>query len=77
MQILDRKADTRTKIQMGGLVKKAGLDDLHKSNPIALLGALIEIRNKIDNPRKDDDNSYNRTIKKYEEIAKKSFDDFK
>ena len=56
MQILDRKADTRNKIQMGGLMKKAGLEDLHKSNPIALLGALIEIKRKIDNIETDDVN---------------------
>lgn len=36
----ERSEDTRFKIQMGGLVIKAGLDDLSSSE---LLGALVEI----------------------------------
>lgn len=47
MSILERKLDTREKIMMGGLLKKAGLDDLHKTNKAALLGALIEIKNRL------------------------------
>jgi hypothetical protein len=31
MSILERKLDTREKIMMGGLLKKAGLDNFHKT----------------------------------------------
>ena len=47
MSLLERKTDTRNKIMMGGLLKKAGLDDLHKTNKAALLGALIDLKNKL------------------------------
>ena len=47
MSLLERKIDSRNKIMMGGLLKKAGLDDLHKTNKAALLGALIDIKNKL------------------------------
>ena len=69
MQTLDRKADTRSKIQMGGLVKKAGLDDLHKSNPIALLGALLEIKSRL-----NDKNEGAKYLQEYEKIGKLNFD---
>lgn len=40
----DRKADTRDKIQLGGLVVKAGLRDENKA---ILLGALLDLSDKI------------------------------
>jgi hypothetical protein len=33
---------------MGGLVVKAGLDDLHRLNKAALLGLLLEARHKLE-----------------------------
>lgn len=39
MRTLERKQDTRRKIQLGGLVKKAGLDKMPTAE---LLGLLIE-----------------------------------
>tara|TARA_R110002096_G_scaffold201190_2_gene385511 strand:+ start:2840 stop:3079 length:240 start_codon:yes stop_codon:yes gene_type:complete len=47
---MERAADTRHKIQLGGLVIKAGLDDLASNE---LLGALLEIRDIIDSPDAD------------------------
>ena len=47
MSNLERKAETRQKILMGGLMKKAGLEQLHEDNPSALLGLLIELKDKI------------------------------
>ena len=63
MSNLERKAETRQKILMGGLMKKAGLEQLHEDNPSALLGLLIELKNKI---IKIDTT----TIKRYEKIGK-------
>lgn len=37
----ERKQDTRQKIQLGGLVKKAGL---HEEPPAVLLGLLLEAK---------------------------------
>ena len=42
-----RKADTFKKIQLGGLVIKAGLGDLA---PAVLLGALIDAARGLDDP---------------------------
>ena len=39
MKILERKQDTRRKIQLGGLVKKAGLDN---ESTAVLFGLLLE-----------------------------------
>jgi len=47
---MERAADTRHKIQLGGLVIKAGLDDLASNE---LLGALLEIRDIIDSSDAD------------------------
>lgn len=47
---MERAADTRHKIQLGGLVIKAGLDDLASNE---LLGALLEIKDILDNPDAD------------------------
>lgn len=41
----DRKKDTREKIQLGGLVVKAGLRDIDKS---VLLGWLMELSGRLD-----------------------------
>jgi len=45
---MERAADTRHKIQLGGLVIKAGLDDLASNE---MLGALLEIKEIIDGPQ--------------------------
>ncbi len=45
-KIKQRKADTRKKIEFGGLVVKAKLDDMPKD---IILGALIRIKEAIDN----------------------------
>ncbi|MCR9243301.1 MAG: conjugal transfer protein TraD [Rhodobiaceae bacterium] len=47
---MERAADTRHKIQLGGLVIKAGLDDLASNE---LLGALLEIKDILDSPDAD------------------------
>lgn len=67
MHLIERKADTRHKIIMGGLIKKAGLDNLHKTNPAALLGALLEIKNNFDLHQIN-------FLNKYEPIGKLAFD---
>lgn len=41
----DRKKDTREKIQLGGLVVKAGLREMNKA---VLLGWLLELQERID-----------------------------
>ncbi len=45
-KIKRRKAETRRKIELGGLMVKAELDDLSKD---ILLGALIHLKKEIDN----------------------------
>ena len=62
MSNLERKLDTRYKIEMGGLVKKAGLDDLHATSPEALLGILLEAKKIID--------ADSTVINKYKKIGK-------
>ncbi len=47
---MERAADTRHKIQLGGLVIKAGLDDLASNE---LLGALLHIKDLVDGPEAD------------------------
>ncbi len=44
-----RQTDTRQKIMMGGLIVKAGLAELHKSNPEVILGILLEAQAKLKN----------------------------
>ncbi len=46
---IERKADTRSKIMMGGLIKKAGLDYLHPDNAEVLYGMLLENKKQLDN----------------------------
>ena len=51
MRDLERKQDTRRKIQLGGLVKKAGLDN----EPTAVLyGLLLEAQEKLQSGHSDD-----------------------
>ena len=45
---LERKADTRIKIMMGGLIKKAGLDYLHSDNAEALYGMLLASKKQLE-----------------------------
>lgn len=45
---LERKADTRHKIMMGGLIKKAGLDYLHQDNIQALFGMLLANKKQLE-----------------------------
>ncbi|HEV2524509.1 MAG TPA: conjugal transfer protein TraD [Gammaproteobacteria bacterium] len=44
----ERKQDTRQKIQLGGLVKKAGL---HEEPPAVLLGLLLEAKESLESSR--------------------------
>ena len=47
MSTLQRRLDARNKIMMGGLIIKAGLDDLHRTNKAALLGILLDAKKKL------------------------------
>lgn len=47
---MERAEDTRRKIQLGGLVVKAGLDDLASNE---MLGALLEIKDLIEGPESE------------------------
>ena len=44
---MERKLDTREKIQLGGLIVKVGLRDEDKD---ALLGGLVELAQSLQNP---------------------------
>ncbi len=67
MIISQRKQDTRRKIQMGGLVIKAGLDSLHHEDKAILLGILVDAAEKIGSAER---NSY---IAHYKELGEKAF----
>ena len=45
---MERKLDTREKIQLGGLIVKVSLRDEDKN---ALLGGLIELAEALENPK--------------------------
>lgn len=60
----DRKKDTREKIQLGGLVVKAGLREMNKS---VLLGWLMELQKRVDGDRAE--------WARLEEIGKRGFED--
>lgn len=60
----DRKKDTRDKIQLGGLVVKAGLRDIDKA---VLLGWLMELPKRLHN----DDGEWARL----QTIGKRGFED--
>jgi tRNA C32,U32 (ribose-2'-O)-methylase TrmJ len=47
---LERKKDTRRKIELGGLIKKAGLDE---EATAVLYGLLLEAKEKIEGKDKD------------------------
>lgn len=47
MKNIERKQDTRRKIQLGGLVKKAGLGD---ESTAILLGMLLEASEELNSP---------------------------
>ena len=44
---MDRKADTRKKIQLGGLIVKAGLDYMHPMDAYILYGMLLDCKESI------------------------------
>lgn len=41
---MDRKADARKKIQLGGLIVKAGLDYMHPHDAYVLYGMLLDAK---------------------------------
>jgi len=43
-QLVDRKADARKKIQLGGLFCKADLDDMHPHDAPILYGMLLDCK---------------------------------
>lgn len=67
MSIYQRKQDTRKKIQMGGLVIKAGLGFLHDDDKAILLGILVDAAGKLNSPGKE---AY---IAHYKELGEQSF----
>jgi len=54
MQKLERKIDTRNKIELGGLIIKAKLGYLQEAHKDVILGALIDVYNKIHNTSSGD-----------------------
>ena len=46
---MDRKADARKKIQLGGLIVKAGLDYMHPQDAYILYGMLMDCRRTLEN----------------------------
>jgi hypothetical protein len=44
---MDRKEDTRKKIQLGGLFVKAGLDDMHPADAYILYGMLLDCKRAL------------------------------
>ena len=71
MRITERKLDTRNKIMMGGLIIKAGLDDLHRLNKAALLGMLLDAKRKLDSADKIQKKEL---MQNYTNIGVKAFD---
>jgi len=47
-KIFDRKSDTRKKIQLGGLLVKAGLDYMHPQDAYVLYGMLLEWKKALE-----------------------------
>lgn len=70
MNLTQRKLDTRNKIMMGGLIIKAGLDDLHKTNKAALLGILLEAKAKFEST---DKKTRKEAMQHYTAIGAKAF----
>ena len=48
-KLMDRKADARKKIQLGGLIVKAGLDYMHPQDAYILYSMLLDCRNTLEN----------------------------
>ena len=46
---MDRKLDTRRKIELGGLIVKSGLDILHPLEAYVLYGMLLDCRRILEN----------------------------
>lgn len=46
--MLDRKADARKKIQLGGLIMKVGLDYMHPHDAYILYGMLLDCRRALE-----------------------------
>ena len=44
---MDRKEDARKKIQLGGLIVKAGLDDMHPQDAYILYGMLLDCKRAL------------------------------
>ncbi|MBN8829011.1 MAG: conjugal transfer protein TraD [Sphingobacteriia bacterium] len=59
--ITKRKQDTRNKIEMGGLVIKAGIDYLHQEDKEILLGALVYISHLLND--ENDGETYKEVFK--------------
>jgi hypothetical protein len=53
MRTQDRKADARRKIQMGGLIIKAGLDHYHEYQKEILFGILLDAAKKLESDQKE------------------------
>jgi len=47
-KILDRKSDARKKIQLGGLLVKAGLDHMHPKDAYILYGMLLDCKRALE-----------------------------
>jgi hypothetical protein len=45
---MDRKEDTRKKIQLGGLFIKAGLDHMHPQDAYILYGMLLDCKRALE-----------------------------
>ena len=69
MSNLNRKQDTRNKIELGGLVIKAKLGYLQSSHKEVILGALIDAYNKIQN-----DISDKQHFDYFKQLGKEAFD---
>ena len=47
-KLMDRKADARKKIQLGGLIVKAGLDYMHPQDAYILYGMLLDCKRALE-----------------------------
>ena len=45
---MDRKAETRKKIQLGGIMVKAGLENMHPKEAYILYGMLLDCRKVLE-----------------------------
>lgn len=48
VKLMDRKEDTRKKIQLGGLLVKAGLDYMHPQDAYVLYGMLLDCKRALE-----------------------------